>query len=160
MPLPKSLRPRWRYLAVGIETPPDADLDRNALQARVWEAARDLLGDPGSADADCSVVRFSHWRGYGEAIVRARRDEVGPARAALACVGSVDGEPVGVRVRGVSGTVRACEEKYLNGPAKAPEDRDVVFGSERRPAVVRGDAVDVLEGDTFTGATILDTEEH
>ena len=37
------------------------------------------------------------------------------ARAAIASVGSIDGQPVGTRVRGASGTVRACEEKYIGG---------------------------------------------
>ncbi|MFC6754912.1 ribonuclease P, partial [Halorubrum tibetense] len=30
--LPKHLRPRWRYLALGIEAWPDADVDRRAFQ--------------------------------------------------------------------------------------------------------------------------------
>ncbi len=111
--LPKHLRPRWRYLAVGLETSPDAAVSRGAFQRAVWYAAGNLLGDPGSADADLRVLRFSFGDGEGEAVVRARRGEVGPARAALACVAEVDGEPVGVHVRGVSGTLRGCTEKYL-----------------------------------------------
>jgi len=110
--LPKHLRPHWRYLAVGLEA--EADLSRSAFQRAVWYAASNLLGDPGSADADLRVLRFDFEDGTGEAVVRARRGEVGPARAALACVHDIDGDSVGVWVRGVSGTIRACEETYLD----------------------------------------------
>jgi ribonuclease P/MRP protein subunit POP5 len=113
--LPKHLRPRWRYLAVTLETWPDASLSRSDFQRAVWYAAGNLLGDPGSADADLRVVRFSFDDDTGEAIVRARRGEVDPARAALACVSEVDGDPVGLYVRGVSGTLRGCTEKFLGG---------------------------------------------
>jgi ribonuclease P/MRP protein subunit POP5 len=120
--LPKHLRPRWRYLGVELRTPPATEVGRRAFQRDLWYAAQNLLGDPGSADADLSVLRFEHrtrgtesddgQEGRGTAIIRVRHGEVEPARAALACVSTVDGTPVGLRVRGVSGTVRACAEKH------------------------------------------------
>ncbi len=112
--LPKHLRPRWRYLAVGVETA-GGDVGRRAFQRELWYAAQNLLGDPGSADADLTVVRFRFSNGSGEALVRARRGEVGPARAAIACVDEVDGVAVGLHVRGVSGTIRAATETFLTG---------------------------------------------
>jgi ribonuclease P/MRP protein subunit POP5 len=112
--LPKHLHPRWRYLAVELETRQDAALSRRAFQRAVWYAAGNLLGDAGSADADLRVVRFSVEDASGEAVVRTRHDEVGPARAALACVSAVDGHDVGLAVRGVSGTIRTCTERYLD----------------------------------------------
>jgi ribonuclease P/MRP protein subunit POP5 len=154
--LPKHLQPRWRYLAVAIETWPDADLDRRGLQRAVWYATRNLLGDTGSAAADMTVLRFSHDDGLGHAIVRVRRGHTGPARAALACLDSVDDTPVGIRVTGTSGTVRACEEKYIRGPAKGPERRQVVFENRDRDAVARDGRVDVQTDDGFVGATDLD----
>ena len=155
-PLPKHLRPHWRYLAVGIESWPDAAIDRNAFQRRVWYAAQNLFGDPGSADLDCSVLQFRFEDGAGEAIVRTRRGEVERARAALACVDAVEDDPVGIAVRGVSGTVRGCEEKYLGRGREHHVRRDVVYEDAERPAVARDDAFDVrLDGD-FAGATELD----
>lgn len=111
--LPKHLRPRWRYLAVGLESSPGADLDRSAFQRELRAATRSLLGDPGSAEVDLSVLDFAFADGAGHAVVRTRRGEVERARAAVACLHEVGDAPLGVRVRGVSGTVRACEEKYL-----------------------------------------------
>ncbi|MFB6303718.1 MAG: Rpp14/Pop5 family protein [Haloferacaceae archaeon] len=154
--LPKHLRPRWRYLGVGLEAWPDADVERGDFQGALWAAARRLLGDPGSAAADLSVLSFSFADGEGEAVVRARRGRVEEARAALACVDAVGGDPVGVHVRGVSGTVRACEERYLGRGAGPTEERHVVFENDRRGAVAREDAVDVRLPDGFAGATDLD----
>ncbi|MFB6157656.1 MAG: Rpp14/Pop5 family protein [Haloferacaceae archaeon] len=154
--LPKHLRPRRRYLGVGLEAWPDAEIDRGGFQAALWASARRLLGDPGSAAVGLSVLSFRFADGEGEAVVRARRGRVEEARAALACVAAVDGHPVGVRVRGVSGTVRACEERYLGRRAGPIEERHVVFENDRRGAVAREDAVDVRLPDGFAGATDLD----
>jgi ribonuclease P/MRP protein subunit POP5 len=156
--LPKHLRPRWRYLAVGIETWPDAAFDRDAFQRDLWYAAQDLYGDVGSAEVDLTVLEFDLADGDGKAIVRAHRGTEGRARAAIACLAAVDDHPVGLRIRGISGTMRACEERYLNGRTGTQEQRDVVFENETRPAVVRETRFDVDAGDGFVGATRLDFE--
>ncbi|MGQ4555920.1 Rpp14/Pop5 family protein [Halobellus sp. GM3] len=156
--LPKHLQPRWRYLAVEIETWPDADFDRGAFQRDLWYAAQNLYGDVGSAETDLTVLSFDLADGDGETIVRAYRGTEDRARAALATVDRVGDQPVGLRVRGISGTVRACEERYLNGRAGNVEQRDVVFENESRPAVVRETRVDVEGADGFAGATRLDFE--
>ncbi|MEF8780653.1 MAG: Rpp14/Pop5 family protein [Haloferacaceae archaeon] len=156
--LPKHLRPRWRYLAVGVESWPDASIDRAAFQRELWYAAGNLLGDPGSADADLRILTFRFDAGEGEAIVRVRRGEIEAARASIACVDAVDGSPVGLRVRGVSGTVRACSERYLGRATGKSEQRDVAFANDHRFARVRGDAYDVRIDDGFVGATGLDFE--
>jgi len=158
--LPKHLQPRWRYLAVGLEAWPDADVSRSGFQRAVWYAAGNLLGDPRSADADLRLLRFEFADGAGEAIVRARRGEVGPARAALACVSEVDGQPIGVHVRGVSGTIRACEERYLGRRAGVRAERRVVFENDRRRGYVRDDRVDVAGPKGFAGATELDLDSE
>ena len=156
--LPKHLRPRWRYLGVAVETWPDADFDRRAFQREAWYAAQNLLGDAGSADLDLSVLRFELADGEGVAVVRTRRGEEDRARAALACVTDVDGAPVGVRVRGTSGTVRACEEKYIRRRREPPDQRHVVFEDAETTAVVRDGSVDVRTDDAFAGATTLDLQ--
>ncbi|MFB6106848.1 MAG: Rpp14/Pop5 family protein [Halobacteriaceae archaeon] len=156
--LPKHLRQRWRYLAVGLETWPDADFDRRAFQRATWYAAQNLLGDVGSADADLRVLRFRLGEGEGEAVVRVRHGAVETGRAVVACVHAVDGHDVGVHVRGVSGTVRACEEKYMGGPTEKADHVRVTFRGADRPAVRRGGLLDVETDGDLTGATRLDTE--
>ncbi|WP_435128323.1 Rpp14/Pop5 family protein [Halobaculum sp. D14] len=158
--LPKHLRPRWRYLAVGLEAEPDASISRGAMQREIWYAAQNLLGDPGSADADATLVRFRFDDGAGECVVRARRGEVDATRAALACVSAVGDDAVGVRVRGVSGTIRACEERYLGHAGGVTDERTVVFAGDRRTGYERrAGAVDVDTPAGVVGATDADISE-
>ena len=156
--LPKHLRPRWRYLAVGIEAWPDADVDRRGFQRALWYSAGNLLGDPGSADADLTLLSFSFTGGVGEAVVKVRHGHVDEARAAIACVSEVNDDPVGIRIRGISGTVRACEERYMGRAAASSTQRDVAFGDAERTAVVREDAYDVRTESGYVGVTAFDIE--
>jgi ribonuclease P/MRP protein subunit POP5 len=154
--LPKHLRPRRRYIAVAIEAWPDAEFDRHDFQRECWYAAQNLLGDAASADADLRVIDFSFSDGTGTAIVRVRREEVERARAALACIDSVSDGPVGIRILGVSGTVRACEERYKGRAAVEYAERNVAFADARRSATERDGRVDVWMDHGFAGATPLD----
>jgi ribonuclease P/MRP protein subunit POP5 len=156
--LPKHLRPKWRYVAVAIETDPDVSMARGDFQRELWYSMQNLLGDAGSADADGTVVRFHFENGDGEAIVRARRDEVEALRAALACIETVNDEATAIAVRGVSGTIRACEEKYVTGATESLERREVAFDGTERRAVVRGDRVAIDVDGTRADATIDDIE--
>lgn len=96
-----------------LESRPDASLDRGGFQRALWFEAQNLVGDAGSADVDLSLMDFAFADGTGEAVVRTRRGEVDRARAVVACVDEVGGDDLGVRVAGTSGTVRACEQKFL-----------------------------------------------
>lgn len=154
--LPKHIRPRWRYLAVEIEAAPAAEIDRTAFQRALWYAAGNLLGDAGSADADLTVFGFTYADGIGEAIVRARREETAAARAALACIDSVDSEPIGLVVRGISGTVRACEESYLRDRSPHLVEEPVAFADDQRPAIRRDDVAELSLPEGFVAATELD----
>ncbi|QDX41593.1 Rpp14/Pop5 family protein [Salarchaeum sp. JOR-1] len=156
--LPKHLRPRWRYLAVELEGWPDAEFSRGGFQRALWYAAGNLLGDPGSADADLRVFAFAFADGAGEAIVRARRGHVSEARAALACVSAVDGDAVRVAVRGVSGTVRAAEENYLGRASLSTGEEEVVFRNATRRAVARDGRIDIDVEGAYVGATRSDLD--
>ncbi|MFB6125715.1 MAG: Rpp14/Pop5 family protein [Halolamina sp.] len=158
--LPKHLRPRWRYLAVDVETWAGTTLTRGDFQQATWYAAGNLLGDPASADADLTVVRFDHdaAAGEGRAVVRVRRGETDAGRAALATVTAVDGEPVGVRVRGVSGTVRACEERYLRGAPGPSYQQEIAIGGVDCQGHVRDGRVDAVLPSGPLGATDRDLD--
>lgn len=156
--LPKHLRPRWRYLGIGIESWPDAEIDRGSFQRELWYAAQNLIGDVGSAAVDLSVYGFACADGIGDAVVRVRRDAVERARAIIACISTVDEQSVRLTVRGVSGTVRACEEKYIRRPLERTEERTVVFEDASRFAVVRDRCIEVQTDNGFAGATDFDVE--
>ncbi|APE95045.1 Rpp14/Pop5 family protein [Halodesulfurarchaeum formicicum] len=154
--LPKHLRPRYRYLAVEIETWPDVTLAERPLQEAVWTATRTLLGDPGSAEVDPRVLETDLYPGGGWALVRVRRGTVEQARAAIACVDSVQDQPVRVGVRGVGGTVRATRRSFLQGPPAVTDSTAVTFRDGEATAHLREDRVDVECADTFVGATPRD----
>jgi ribonuclease P/MRP protein subunit POP5 len=156
--LPKHLRPRWRYLAVQFETSPTPAFDRRDLQSALWDAAQGLFGDTGSAALDLRVLRFRLAGQRATAVVRSRRGQEDQARAVLGSLRRVGDTTVRPRVRGISGTVRACEEKYIGGPPEPPEQRDVVFEDAEREAVVRDGAVDIRTATGYMGATTLDIE--
>lgn len=166
MTLPKHLRPRWRYVAVELETWPDAAVDRETFERTVGWAARRLLGDPGAADARLDVIDLAFADGGGRATLRVRHGEVEAARAALACVHAVDGHAVGVRVLGVSGTLRACRRRYGTADAAVGgESTTVSFEGDSRRATLRehdGTTVADLhperEGEVFTGVTVESSE--
>ena len=150
--LPKHLRPRYRYLAVEIETWPDADFGRRDLQEAVWAAARELLGDARSAAVDIQVIEADFWTGGGSAIIRIRRGTKAAARAAIACVSSVDGHDIRVGVRGIGGTVRATEN-YRDGPPAETGRKPITYRGDSGTAVFRADRVDIDLNGTFVGAT-------
>ncbi len=156
--LPKHLRPRWRYLGVGLETWPDARIDRGQFQRELYYTAQNLIGDIGSTDVDLSVYAFVFDDGEGAAVVRVRRGAVERGRAVLACVDRIADQPVRVTVRGVSGTVRACEERYIRRPLESPEERTVAFENADRFAFVRDRRVAVRTDSGFAGATDFDIE--
>lgn len=158
--LPKHMRPRWRYLAVGLESWGHVDIDRRSFQRTLWFATQNLLGDAGSAEIDASLLGFGFEDGDGYAVIRVRRAEVDRLRAVLATVHEVDGMPIGLVVRGVSGTVRACEEKYIRRPKVDSEERTVAFADAAREAVVRNDRIDVELPDGYVGVTALDIRDN
>ena len=158
--LPKHLRPRWRYLAVEFESWADADLDRRAFQRALWFSAQNLLGDAGSAELDGTLFGFHFEDGDGSAVVRAHRGAVEELRAVLAAIDEVEGQPLGIHVLGVSGTVRACEEKYIRRPKVETKERTVAFADADRRAIIRDGRVDIEHPDGRVGATALDIRNN
>jgi len=146
--LPKSLRPRNRYVFFEVETLPDASFGEHDLRRALWFEAQNLYGDVTSAETRAELVEYKGDDAtLGIGVVRCDHGAVDETRAALACTEEVDGDPVGVRVVGVSGTLAAGRERYLG----APETDETTVGGA--PAWVRGDAVDVRTDDGFMCGT-------
>ncbi len=154
--LPKHLRPRWRYLGLELETAAQDDIERRTFQSALWKAARSLRGDVESARMGLDVIRFECTDGYGTAIIRIHRGTESDARGVIATLDSVDGTPIRATVRGVSGTIRACEENYLRIAREAPSHEVIALDDVEGPAIVRTPAVDIETDSTPIGATTLD----
>lgn len=154
--LPKHLRPRWRYLGLELETAAQDEIEKRAFQGALWKAARSLRGDVGSARLGLDVIRFELRDGYGTAIVRVHRGTETEARGIIATLETVDVTPIRATVRGVSGTIRACEENYLRIAREAPSHEVIALDDVEGPAIVRPPAVDIETDSTRIGATTLD----
>lgn len=154
--VPKHLRPRWRYLAIEVETWMGEAVEREALQATLWHATRSLLGDVQSATIELDLVRYTFEDGLGYGMLRVSRGRVDAVRAVLATVDAVDGTPVRLGVRGVSGTMKACEENYLGIDRQAVTHEIVTLDTVETRASVRAEAVDIDLETGCVGATNLD----
>lgn len=148
MTLPKSLRPRNRYVFFEVETLPDASFGEHDLRRALWFEAQNLYGDMTSAETRAELVEYDGNTTLGLGVVRCAHDRVEETRAALACVDEVRDDPVGVRVVGVSGTLAAGRDKYGN---EAPETRATTV--EGSPAWERDGTVDLRTDDGFMCGT-------
>ena len=157
-PLPKHLRQRRRYLGIELCGWPNTQLTRTGLEQALRTTSQELLGDVGAATVPLSVLSFIWDDGAGEAVVRTTRESVEEAEAVIATLTTVDDDELACHVRGVSGTVRGCEEKYLGRHTESTRESTVVFEGAERSAVRRRDAIDIRIDDAFVGATSLDLE--
>ncbi|MFP4175403.1 MAG: Rpp14/Pop5 family protein [Halobacteriales archaeon] len=148
MTLPKSLRPRNRYVFFEVEMLPDASFGEHDLRRALWFEAQNLYGDVTSAETRAELVEYDDDDAtLGTGVVRCDHERVEETRAALACIDEVNDDPVGLRVVGVSGTLAAGRDRYGDTP---PTRETTVDGA---PAWIRGDAVDVRTDDGFMCGT-------
>ena len=148
MTLPKSLRPRNRYVFFEVETVPDASFGEHDLRRTLWFEAQNLYGDVTSAETRAELIEYEGDGTLGTGVVRCDHEYVEETRAALACIDEVERDPVGVRVLGVSGTLNAGRDRY--GDA-VPETHETTF--DGAPAWERDGAVDVRTDDGFMCGT-------
>ncbi|HOT06762.1 MAG: Ribonuclease P protein component 2 [Methanosaeta sp. PtaB.Bin039] len=143
------LRERRRYLAFELES--EGQADSRGIMQEVHLAYSSLFGDTGGArprlisfDGQFGIIRFQN--GYLEEL-----------RAAMATITSVCNERAAVRVRGVSGTIKAATEKYI------PQRALILAGDRRRVELegisgsvvrIRGCEIDISPEDRADG---LDT---
>ncbi|MBP2029408.1 ribonuclease P/MRP protein subunit POP5 [Methanohalophilus levihalophilus] len=107
--LPPTLRPQRRYLA--FEVISEKDVSRDALLREIFPAASYLLGDLVSSQCEIRLLDFD----YPFGILRCLRDSEELTRTVLCVISSIDGTPAFIRVLGVSGTIKAATEKYIEG---------------------------------------------
>ena len=156
-PTPKHLRPRWRYLAVEIEGTPGSRLTRSSFERALQDAICQLFGDVGYAETRIRLYAFTKQHHRAEAVIRTKRGSEGITRAGLACIHSLEGAPLRIMVRGISGSVRGCEEKFLPRDQEIMGETSVVFDNKNRYAFKCGDEIDINVNDLYVSATILDT---
>lgn len=110
--LPSSLREKQRYIIFELITEADARTLGQVVDA-TWEAALDLLGETGVAEADPWVIKdlFDEERQRGG--IRVHKDAVEEMRAALALITDIGGATATVYILGVTGTMDSARDKYF-----------------------------------------------
>ncbi len=109
--LPSSLREKQRYIIVELIA--DGDRSLGQFVDAVWEAALDLLGERGVAEADPWIIKDLFDRDRQRGGIRVRKEEVEEMRAALALITDIGGVEATVHVLGVTGTMDSARDKYL-----------------------------------------------
>ncbi len=107
--LPPTLRPQRRYLA--FEVISEKEVTRESLLREIFPAASSLLGDLVSSQCEIRLLDFN----YPFGILRCLRGSEELTRTVLCIITSIDGSPALIRVLGVSGTILAATEKYIEG---------------------------------------------
>ena len=155
-PLPKHLRPRYRYIVVSIESWPTAKFDKRTFQHALWASTSRLFGDTGANAADLFLIQFEFSNGSGWGIIRTHRDALPIARPSIACISKINEFPVGILIRGVGGTIKSCQEKYLSEPSEPVHSGELLFDTKISPSFTRGHCIDIQTDTDFIGATHLD----
>lgn len=106
--MPPSLRERRRYLL--FEVLCEREIDKRDLLKEMWDSIYSLYGDVGASEIKLQLIEY-HSRGEsksGVGILRCAYDKVEEVRASLACIHSVNGARVGIRVTKISGTIKGA----------------------------------------------------
>lgn len=105
--LPPTQRESYRYIAFGLTA--EDNISRHDLINEIIYSTAALFGDAGSSELGIRLLSFESGRG----IIRCASGKIWESRAVLACVSTIKGIRVRIKISGISGTVRAATEKYL-----------------------------------------------
>lgn len=138
------LRDRRRYFAIEVEA--EDRVRRTDLASEIRASQTSLFGDLGAARNRLRIISFDGRFG----ILRHSHERTEDCRALLATVHSVGGVRAAIRVRGISGTIKAATEKYIPQSTLQPDenvrrvDSGLVSGSVVR---VHGREIDLCPDD-------------
>ncbi len=82
----------------------EREIDKKSLLKEIWDSVYSLYGDAGASESRIWLMGYDG----GEGILRCAHDKVEEVRAALACIHSVNEARVGIRVIGISGTIKGA----------------------------------------------------
>ncbi|HEY9246652.1 MAG TPA: Rpp14/Pop5 family protein [Candidatus Methanoperedens sp.] len=102
-----TLRDKKRYLAFEIIS--EKKIVPGELSKEIFNSICSLFGDVGCSEIDPRLISCEG--GYG--IIRCARGKTEEARAALACINSINGGRVTITVLGISGTIKSAMEKFI-----------------------------------------------
>jgi len=110
------LRDRRRYVAFELEA--EDRIGRGDLMGEIRAAQTSLFGDLGAAKNRLRMISFDGRFG----LLRCSHLRTEECRALLATVSSVGGTRAAIRVRGISGSIKAATEKYIPQSILQPDE--------------------------------------
>ncbi len=102
--LPPSLRERRRYLV--FEVISEREIDKRELLDEIRSSLYSLYGDVGASESRIWLIGYDKKKDVG--ILRCAHNKVEEVRAALACIHSVNGARIGMRVIKTAGTIKGA----------------------------------------------------
>ncbi|MHC1579736.1 MAG: Rpp14/Pop5 family protein [Candidatus Alkanophagales archaeon] len=123
--LPPSLREKKRYLV--FEVLSEGEVERGEFLKELWNSLYSLFGETVASGCKLWLIDFGRegvFEGFEvyTGIVRCAHKRTDEVRAALACIPSVGGKRVSIRVRGISGTIKAARRKFIERYAAATRE--------------------------------------
>lgn len=109
--LPSSLREKKRYLVFEIHSPDDHELG-DVVDA-IWDAALDLFGEKGVAEAEPWVIKDLFDEDAQRGGMKVNKDMAEQMRAALTLITEIDNTSASLHVLGVTGTMDSAERKFF-----------------------------------------------
>jgi len=105
--LPPALRKKKRYIA--FEVISEGDVDGNKLFEAIKETMISLFGE-----LKFLGLELKHFDGK-RGILMCYRESLKDVKFGLNLVDGVDGVRIAIRILGVSGTIKSCVRKFLEG---------------------------------------------
>ncbi|MFH1169554.1 MAG: Rpp14/Pop5 family protein, partial [Chloroflexota bacterium] len=99
----------WRYIAFEIISD-SAPKEGEVVRTMVSSILR-FLGELGASDTNIWMMEYAAEKRQG--IIRCSHDAVRDVVASITLVSKIEEKKAAFNVRGVSGTVKKCREKYL-----------------------------------------------
>ncbi len=103
------MREKRRYIL--FEVMSEGEVDKQRLQRAIWDSVYSLYGDTGASESRLWLTSYDCGEDTGIGVLRCAHRVVERVRAALACIHSVDGIRVAIRVIRVSGTLKGVRGK-------------------------------------------------
>jgi len=101
------LRDRRRYMAFELDS--ENKIQSGDLAREIYTSQTSLLGDFGASKTKLQLISFDGRFG----IIRCTHKHIEEAKVVLTTVRAVRGTRATMRVRGISGTIKAATEKYI-----------------------------------------------
>ncbi|MCK5063226.1 MAG: ribonuclease P protein component 2 [Candidatus Aenigmarchaeota archaeon] len=109
--LPPEIRIRERYIVFSIM--PKERFSLEDVVKTIWSSLLQLFGEAGTSQFHVWIPSNLYNDKQGIGIIRCSHDHVQDVRAALALVKKIEDTPVLIRTLGVTGTIKAAKEKFL-----------------------------------------------